>query len=38
MGRPSMNRSHFRRPFKLERLPDYLRETVDWIIGKYLLK
>ncbi|WKY16307.1 hypothetical protein Q1695_001186 [Nippostrongylus brasiliensis] len=34
MGRPSVRRSPTcRRKFKLERIPDYLRETVDWIIG-----
>ncbi|EYC14542.1 hypothetical protein Y032_0040g267 [Ancylostoma ceylanicum] len=34
MGRPSVRRSpNCRRKFKLERIPDYLRETVDWIIG-----
>ncbi|XGW32745.1 hypothetical protein V3C99_017348 [Haemonchus contortus] len=35
MGRPSVRRSPTcRRKFKLERIPDYLRETVDWIIGR----
>ncbi|KJH41646.1 hypothetical protein DICVIV_12377 [Dictyocaulus viviparus] len=35
MGRPSIRRSpNCRRKFKLERLPDYLRDTVDWIIGQ----
>lgn len=38
MGRPSVRRSPTcRRKFKLERIPDYLRETVDWIIGYVLL-
>ncbi|PIO77557.1 hypothetical protein TELCIR_00319 [Teladorsagia circumcincta] len=36
MGRPSVRRSPTcRRKFKLERIPDYLRETVDWIIGQH---